>query len=29
MELLEQRILSEGQVRPGNVLKVDLSLIHI
>lgn len=28
MELLEQRILSEGQVRPGNVLKVDCFLNH-
>ena len=28
MELLEQRILSEGQVRPGNVLKVDSFLNH-
>lgn len=28
MELLEQRILQEGQVRPGNVLKVDCFLNH-
>lgn len=28
MELLEQRILSEGQIRPGNVLKVDCFLNH-
>lgn len=28
MELLEQRILQQGQVRPGNVLKVDCFLNH-
>ena len=28
MKLLEQRILQEGQVRPGNVLKVDCFLNH-
>lgn len=28
MKLLEDRILSEGQVRPGNVLKVDCFLNH-
>ena len=28
MKLLEQRILEEGQVRPGNVLKVDCFLNH-
>lgn len=28
MKLLEERILSEGQVRPGNVLKVDCFLNH-
>lgn len=28
MELLEQRILQDGQVRPGNVLKVDCFLNH-
>lgn len=28
MELLEQRILTEGQVRPGNILKVDCFLNH-
>ena len=33
MQLLEERILKDGIVKPGNVLKVDsflnLSLIHI
>ena len=29
MELLKERILKDGTVKPGNVLKVDLSLIHI
>src|SRR5699024_1130710 len=28
MKLLEQRILEEGQVRPGNILKVDCFLNH-
>ena len=28
MQLLEQRILKDGQVRPGNVLKVDCFLNH-
>ena len=28
MKLLEERILREGQVRPGNVLKVDCFLNH-
>ncbi len=28
MELLEQRILRDGQVRPGNILKVDSFLNH-
>ena len=29
MQLLEDRIRKDGKVREGNVLKVDLSLIHI
>ena len=28
MRLLEERILEQGQVRPGNVLKVDCFLNH-
>ena len=28
MKLLEERIMQEGQVRPGNVLKVDCFLNH-
>lgn len=28
MKLLEDRILRDGQVRPGNVLKVDCFLNH-
>ena len=28
MKLLEDRILQDGQVRPGNVLKVDCFLNH-
>ena len=28
MQLLEERILQDGQVRPGNVLKVDCFLNH-
>ena len=28
MKLLEERILQEGQVRPGHVLKVDCFLNH-
>ena len=28
MELLEKRILAEGKVRPGNILKVDSFLNH-
>ena len=28
MKLLEERIMEQGQVRPGNVLKVDCSLNH-
>ena len=28
MELLEKRILSEGKVKPGNILKVDSFLNH-
>ncbi|MEE8895783.1 MAG: xanthine phosphoribosyltransferase, partial [Eubacteriales bacterium] len=28
MEFMEQRILRDGQVRPGNILKVDSFLNH-
>ena len=28
MELLEKRILSEGKIKPGNILKVDSFLNH-
>ena len=28
MKLLEERIMEQGQVRPGNVLKVDCFLNH-